>query len=308
MTVDDLIDTKPVDPAVERVHMLAVEINAAWHCNLSCVACTHASPVARRAYADPEGVSRDLSNLRVAADVDEVRILGGEPLLNPNLHTLVRVVRDAMPTSSIRLSTNGTHLHRTSYDWLEFVDEVHISRYPGTKVRSEGIAELVARCHAMSKTVILKEFHSFRDAQPRAPLTDEDTQAVFDTCQQAHAWSCRTVSDGRLYRCPVIAESGIAGDGGCALEPTDTLPRRLVAYLSRSEPLPACMNCLGTVGTRFAHRQATASTWVHLSRSGSVDRAQLDAVRRDPFANNGCSTHEVLVDGSVKSFWVGRRA
>jgi hypothetical protein len=57
----------------------------------------------------------------------------------------------------------------------------------------------------------------------------------------------------------------------------------------------------------FPHRQATARTWVMLSKSGTIDLAQLEAVRHDPFATNGCGTHEVVVEGTKRSHWVGRR-
>jgi organic radical activating enzyme len=293
---------------VPRLHLLAIEINAVWHCNLSCVACTHASPVAHSGLADPRVVARDLANLSMAVDVDEVRILGGEPLLHPDLAAVLRAVRGSGLAATVRVSTNGTRLSAAGFEWLALVDEVHVSRYPGTNVRDEALDELARRCRDAGKTLILEDFHSFRHAQPSGPLHPDEARAVFDTCQQAHAWSCHTVHDGYVHLCPVTADPGFADPEACPIEPTSTLADRLGAFLDRPEPLRACTLCLGTVGKRFAHRQANAKTWLTLTRSGSVDPEQLEAVRRDPLADNGCSTHEVLVDGARQSHWVGWRA
>jgi hypothetical protein len=255
--------------------------------------------------ADPDNVRRDLAQLTGVADVDEVRILGGEPLLHPDLPSLLRAVRAGARSATIRMSTNGTRLHATDFAWLDDLDEVHISRYPGTVVRPDAVDELARRCRAAGKTLILKDFHSFRYAMPAHPLTPQQTQEVFDTCQQAKAWSCHTVHDGHVYLCPVSADPGFRDRESCPIEPTDTLAERLRAFMDRSEPLRACAQCLGTVGTRFSHRQANGKTWLTLTRAGAIDELQLAAVRANPLANNGCAGHEVLVDGTAESHWVG---
>jgi organic radical activating enzyme len=291
-----------------RLHVLAFEINATWHCNLACVACTHASPVAPTGLADPDIVERDLSLLTRAVDVDEIRILGGEPLLHPRLPALLRAVRNSGVRATVRISTNGTRLHATDFEWLEHVDEVHVSWYPGTNVRREGIDELTRLCHVGQKRLIVKNFHAFRHAVPRSPLTGEEVAVVFETCQQAHAWSCHPVHEGQVFLCPISADPGFGHQEACPIEPTDTLAERLAAFLHRPEPLRACANCLGTVGDAFAHRQANAKTWLTLTRAGTIDSEQVEAVRRDPLARNGCSSHEVLVEGAARSYWVGATA
>ena len=266
-----------------------------WHCNLSCVACSHASPAAQQGVADPDTVERDLANLSTAVDVDLIRILGGEPLLHPDLATLIRAVRRSGLSGRVRVSTNGTRLHLTDFAWLELVDEVHISRYPGTRVDPARIEELTRRCRVLGKTLVLKDFQSFRHAQPPQPLTPAEAREVFDTCQQAHAWACHTVQDGYVHLCPVTADPSFTDREACPIEPLDTLAARLTAFLHRPEPLRACSGCLGTVGALFQHQQANAKTWLPLTRSGSIDRGHLEAVRRDPLALNGCATSAVLV-------------
>jgi Radical SAM superfamily/4Fe-4S single cluster domain len=290
-----------------RLHLRAIEINAVWHCNLACVACTHASPVSPRYLGDPAVVRRDLSGLGAAADVEEIRILGGEPLLHPRLPALLQAVRGSMPSATVRISTNGTQLHRTDFEWLDYLDEIHISRYPGTRVRPEAVAELARRCRIAEKTLILKDFHSFRHIMPGKPLTPARARDVFDTCQQAHSWSCHTVHDGRVYLCPVSADPRLPDQEACPIEPVSTLEKRLDRFLHRNDPLRACACCLGTVGNRFGHQQANGKTWLAQTQAGFIDEDYLDTVRRDPLADNGCSSYQVLVEGTKRSHWVGFR-
>jgi organic radical activating enzyme len=295
------------DRQLHPLRLHAVEINAVWHCNLACVACTHASPVAQRGQADPDIVRADLSRLGKVAYIKEIRILGGEPLLHPDLPALLRAVRDCGLPATVRVSTNGTRLHLTDFRWLDHVDEVHVSRYPGTRVAPEAIGELASRCDLAGKTLIVKDFHAFRHILPPEPLTPAQTQAVFDTCQQAHGWSCHTVHDGQVYLCPVSADPAFRDRESCPIEPVATLAERLERFLHRSEPLRACRRCLGTVGKKIAHQQASKKTWLTMTKAGSVDEPYLDAVRRDPLADNGCSSHSVLVTGGKESHWVGWR-
>lgn len=274
------------------LNLLALEVNATWHCNLSCVGCSHASPVARPAVADPETVYRDLSRLAPVVAIREMRIVGGEPLSHPDLPGLLTAVRASGISGRLRVITNGTLLHRVSWEWVELVDDVHISRYPGTDVRQHALDELYRRGAALGKEVLVKDYHSFRLVWPAESLSTLDTRVVFDTCQVAHSWSCHTVEDGNVYLCPMSARGDVPATERCPIEPVEDLRDRLAAFLSRREPLTACRTCLGNVGNKVPHRQANRKTWLTLSRTGTVDRAQVAAIRKDKWADNGCVAND----------------
>jgi organic radical activating enzyme len=295
--------TAPDEPALvsdgtdgaPRLRIFGVEINAVMHCNLACAGCSHASPLSASWCADPEIVLRDLAVLHSVADIDEVRVVGGEPLLHPRFSDLLAAIAAAGVGGTVRVITNGTRLRSADLSWLPNASEVYVSVYPGTAVSGEAIDRLRARAAQAGTKVAVNRFTHFRPVLPRQPLTCEEAAAVFETCQVAHSWSCHTVQEGFIYLCPMTVPE--RADGGnsasrCALEPRATLAARLHAFLGPRGPLPQCRSCLGTVGQLTPHRQASRKTWLTLSTSG-IDWEHVKRVRADPWAASGC------VDNSV---------
>ena len=297
-----------------RVPLQALEINAVLHCNLSCRGCSHASPVAERWFAEPAVVHRDLRALSRVTRTEQVRVVGGEPLLHPDLPGLLSAVRASGIRARVRVVTNATRLHLTPWDWLGGVDEVHVSIYPGTSVPDAALAELEQRCRLGNKDLLVKRYHGFRLVHPLRPLEPDQAETVFATCQLVHAWSCHTVHEGALYLCPVSAPPyGTREDERCPLEPLSTLRERVEAFLMRSSPLAACTNCLGTVGALVPHQQVSKRAWRAASVAGVIDEAHVAAIRANPLAELDCSSVSLeLRDGTTAASdpqgLVGRRA
>jgi hypothetical protein len=225
--------------------------------------------------------------------VREVRVVGGEPLLHPDLAGLLAAIRasSAGAASTLRIITNGTRLGRTGWNWLDYIDEVYVSVYPHATVDAEALEQLIERGRRHGKHVGVNRYKYFRPVLPAQPLTAEETSAVFQTCQVAHAWSCHTVQEGYVYMCPMTVTAGpgtaMKQVSRCAIAPVETLGKRLQAFLDRRDPLPECRSCLGTVGELSLHRQANRRTWRQMSVS-AVDWAQVNRIRADPWASSNC--------------------
>lgn len=88
-----------------------LELHLADQCNLNCAGCLHYAPFAERRFADVESVRRDLARLRgVFSNIRHIRLMGGEPLLNPEAAEFVGIARASFPKSAIRVVTNGLKL------------------------------------------------------------------------------------------------------------------------------------------------------------------------------------------------------
>jgi molybdenum cofactor biosynthesis enzyme MoaA len=66
-----------------------VETHLVDHCNLNCKGCSHfASLVPGEVFTDIEIFKRDIARLsQIFIDVYEIRLMGGEPLLHPDIDT-----------------------------------------------------------------------------------------------------------------------------------------------------------------------------------------------------------------------------
>ena len=236
----------------------ALEINAVHHCNLTCIGCSHASPVSARGFADPDAVHRDLAGLASALRVDHVKVVGGEPLLHPDLAGLLKAIRGSGIGGRVRVATNGTVFARAGWDWLQHADDIHVSRYPGTQVREAEMAELVDRCRATDTELVVKTYERFRLVLPESPLKPDEAKEVFSTCQLAHGWSCHTVEDGYFYLCPRPARNW------------RTAARRTIGAPSRPQrdSRYGCAPC--SIGWPRSRRAPTA--WAALARLSLTSR------------------------------------
>src|SRR5207244_8220950 len=83
-----------------RHHMSVInnyhcEITVAQHCNLSCRACTHLSPLLSKDFVDPETLRSDLTTMAKYYHTKYARLLGGGPLLHRNILPIIAVARVA---------------------------------------------------------------------------------------------------------------------------------------------------------------------------------------------------------------------
>ncbi len=252
-------------PSGSKVRRLSCEYNLTWHCNLACSDCDHASPLLDERFASVASFARDLQALAPVLHTEQLRIVGGEPLLHPELLEFLRVARASALADQVVLITNGVLLHEAPEELFRLVDQLWVSDYPGVKrklslerceqtCRDHGVGFLVRRDPQFQKTLLN---HRVDDAA--------FTTAVFRTCKLANETSCHTIHEGRFYRCsvapfmgPRLARLGIAfenEDDGVPLHDNPTLHEDLERCLGATAPLAACAYCLGTSGPDVPIRQ-----------------------------------------------------
>lgn len=289
-----------------RVVTEAVEINAVWHCNLSCQWCSHASPLSPRILADPAVVAADLTRLASWMKVDHVRILGGEPLLNPRLHEVMAAARSSGLSDTVRVLTNGLTLHKAGPAFWNLADEVHVSVYPSTsRAIKRNTRQLRDLARSAGVTLLFKYFDHFR-VSFRQPASDAElTQRIYRTCQIANLWRCITAEQGRLYRCPQTAHvhlsdeyqafRGRHGVDFLEIEHIES-PDDLLGWLRKPEAIEGCRVCAGSAGMLQPHVQRRRSH--HVEIVDKIDREFLSRLERDPTVDNSCiADEEPIWDG-----------
>lgn len=179
-----------------------MEYNAAWHCNLKCKGCSHLSNLVREpAWGDAECFGRNLLRVReLFAHVEDLRIVGGEPFLNPEVDRLVSTVRSVFPDAMITVVSNGLLVPRLKDDVLEAVREsgaqVYISAYPPTIKKKDEITEKL-RSHGV-KYKFSQPIHEFQYEVGESAGDGKDNYAH---CALMH---CHLLNDdGKISMCCV---------------------------------------------------------------------------------------------------------
>ena len=105
-----------------RPYLYRLQIPVVTHCNLNCKSCGTCSPLAKEEFYDAETLEKDLACLAQKLAVSVVCLLGGEPLLHPEIETLIGIAKKHYPRAFLTLWTNGIRLPempRTFWDTLK---------------------------------------------------------------------------------------------------------------------------------------------------------------------------------------------
>ena len=89
-----------------------IEIPITEHCNLNCKMCNYFAPLAKKQFYPLTNFRNDIKRLANLCEhkLGTLKIIGGEPLLHPNLIEILRISRETFQDNEIILVTNGTLL------------------------------------------------------------------------------------------------------------------------------------------------------------------------------------------------------
>jgi organic radical activating enzyme len=253
-------------PDIPRIVRKAAEYNLTEHCNLKCAGCDHSSELLPTKFADVAQFQRDVAVLSQVLHLGELKLLGGEPLLHPDLPQFLRYARASGVADEITLVTNGLLLHRCDPAIFELIDRLWVSLYPGVRIRvQEGELESLSKRHNFK--LELNRINSFRVTTINSRHRDTTlVRRIFRRCSLAHGWSCHTIHEGYYFKCspaPLLtARMALRGESvvnraldGVKIHDNPRLREELEAYLREEKPLKACYYCLGSSGLSFPHRQ-----------------------------------------------------
>ncbi len=210
---------KPILPFVETMIVQA--------CNLSCEGCTNYSDLIHSGYVTWEEGKENLEQWLERIDIPDFGIMGGEPLINPQVRDWLIGVRELMPNSQIRLTTNGLLLER-HWDIIQLMHDlgntlfkitVHTPDQLNTVVQKvydsydwHPVTEFGIDRHATTNNFrfqvnrpssFLKTFKG--EYRNMAPCNSNPVEA-FSSCIQQ---TCPLLYNGRIYKC---STSGLLED------------------------------------------------------------------------------------------------
>ena len=183
------------------------------HCNLRCRGCDHFAAIAKRRFVSLDDITRDLGRMSelFRDDVEEMRVLGGEPLLHSQVEEILTEARKFFPKTKIDLTTNGILLPRQDERFWTVCRENRIcimnTKYP-IDLDHEAIEEL-ARTHEV-------HFEYYADSGVatktsfKVPLDLSGAQDPRDSFMHCHhANHAVMVMEGKIFTCTVAPNAHI---------------------------------------------------------------------------------------------------
>lgn len=192
-------------------------------CNLSCQGCTNYSDLKHSGFVSWEQGREEISQWLNILDIPDFGIMGGEPLINPQVRKWITGVRDLMPNSQIRFTTNGLLLEKN----LDVVDllcdignsvfkiTVHVddtnlenliqqifSRYDFKPVKEYGIDRWAYGSFRFQINRPTKFVKSYKGTYETMTPYASDPKQAFDICCQQ---TCPLLYQGNIYKCSTSA-------------------------------------------------------------------------------------------------------
>lgn len=178
-----------------------IEIHASDHCNLNCKGCAHFSPVFDKKLPNTKERIRDIEMLcKISSNIMSLFIMGGEPLLNPDLGVYIDISRKLLPNTDIELVTNGLLLLNCNYEFMKLLHTnkiiVVISEYePTSKLRDQ----ILRRLEKYEIEYIIRIYD--KKQKFIKPLTLSDKSIHSNTCI---CDGCVNIYKGKIARCPIV--------------------------------------------------------------------------------------------------------
>ena len=187
-----------------RMTTLYCEIQLCDRCNLDCAYCSHLSPVSKPVKISLETLEAECRRL-AKVDINEVNLMGGEPLLHPQVCDAIKITRSILPNIKLIVSTNGLLLPRMGKDFWQCCRDnkvvIRITPYPKVE---KGTWNYFKYVWLIKKNFVRMESTGWRFGFRHQLLSEKaeyDATSNYLRCQL----HCTQVRDATLWPCAYVA-------------------------------------------------------------------------------------------------------
>jgi MoaA/NifB/PqqE/SkfB family radical SAM enzyme len=187
---------------------LYFDVHVVDHCNLNCKGCDNFSNISDEKYHNIEKLEKDFVRIHELANekIESMSLMGGEPLLHPDLLKILNIAGKYFGKTDIKLFTNGILLEKQPPEFWASCKrnniKISITRYPIKlpieKIKKLGEEHGVFIQNQNATKITLKRLYKLQmnlegSANPRKS---------FEYCHRAN--KCITLDDGKIYTCAII--------------------------------------------------------------------------------------------------------
>ena len=259
-------------PPVRKYDKIIIGFHVVEHCNLNCASCDNFSAIAEKEFIDPERFRKDMEHLgrMFHHECERISLLGGEPLLHPELVKFIETARENFSSGYIEIITNGILLTQQHQEfWQACRDNqvtISVTHYP-ISIDIAKIRELAEKYDVELKLSDMTKSTFYKRA---VDITGSgDTWKNFVQCIRN---DCITLGhDGHLFPCTFASNIHhfnkkfgfnipITEDDYIDIYKEDD-PQKILRRLS--EPIPMCRFCdLNYKPFRWHQSKQELSEWV----------------------------------------------
>ena len=194
---------------------LKMEVHITEHCNLNCKGCFHFSCIANKEFLSLNVFESNLKRLsELTRKLPEIVLLGGEPLLHPQICSFIVTSRNYFPNTLIKILTNGILLEKQSNKfWSTCKDNnviISISLYP-INIDFKNIERIAMeqKVHLIYDEDYTKTYSHISDKHTMYKwyldiAGKQNYIKNYNNCRHKGGL-CITLRDGKLYPCCTVA-------------------------------------------------------------------------------------------------------
>ena len=180
-----------------------IEVYITNECNLTCKNCNRYNNYNFSGHYSWQKNQPDIMAWSKRITAPTITIIGGEPMLHPDLYEWAELVTTAWPDSQVMIQSNGTIRHprladikRNFYKNIGAVASLH----------QAGLMKLLKKNSYIPSEEIIDntEFTecALVDHGTHFEVHDSDPASAFEACAMSLS---HTIFEGRLYKCPMVA-------------------------------------------------------------------------------------------------------
>ena len=180
------------------------EVDITGHCNLNCKCCSQFSCLCKSEYIDLREMRRDFERMGklFGGECERIYLIGGEPLLHPDISECMQIAREYFPVGHIYVFTNGLLIHKQEESFWKSCREHDISvimtKYPvrfDYKTVEKALRDNKVKFEYFGKSEDFKYMTNLGLDINGAQNADE----AYARCTEAN--NCVKLRRGRLYTC-----------------------------------------------------------------------------------------------------------
>lgn len=221
-----------------------VEMHIMDACNLNCRGCAHYSPIFEKEIPNFDERIRDVKLLKEKFDgILKFFILGGEPLLNPEIGKYVKVIREILPDTEISIVTNGLLIPKLSRDDLKAIKDADVVVEVSEYVPTHRMIDEIKRTLDEAEITYLIRGLDYKQ-EFNLPLSLKENEEKYCISN-----GCVSIWNGKIARCPQVMYIGSFNEYFNTSFPTDGVwdlekgpEREELKYLLKKD-VPLCKYC-----------------------------------------------------------------